>query len=266
MPDITVPGGEVDALPLPGPSRQHGAAGMMLRYNISSLLMLLNPFQLSQVVAQLRGEVAARARLADRPLASPAIGLPFEGEWLAFNGGITEETSHSWEILSQRYAYDFVIADSAGIRHRHRGSRGDDYFCHGQPIRAVADGTVVLVRDGVRDAPWVGTGWVDWLARDFGGNSVTIRHGDALFSYSAHLLPGSLTHRPGDSVEKGDVIGRCGNSGHSTEPHLHFQLQDGPDFLSAVGIPISFERCIVDGTLREGPVTVTRGMRVQQVR
>lgn len=236
----------------------------MRRYNISSTLMLLNPFQLAQVGRQIAGEVKAQAR-ADAPRAPSPIALPFDGEWFVFNGGVTEGTSHSWDIIAQRYAYDLVIADEKGERHRGDGTRLEDYFCYGQPIRAVAAGIVERIRDGVRDAPHVGTGWVDWLARDFGGNSVTIRHDVGVYSYSAHLVPGSIPIRVGEPVAAGDVIGQCGNSGHSTEPHLHFQLQDGPDPLATVGLPIGFERCIVDGTLTESPVTLVRGRRVRPV-
>jgi murein DD-endopeptidase MepM/ murein hydrolase activator NlpD len=226
---------DTEDLPLPGPARRYGDAGMILRYNVSGLLMMLNPFQVVQVIRQTLGN-------RERPIPSAAFDCrrPFDGEWLALNGGETPETSHSWEIVSQRYAYDFVIADETGSRHSGDGTALTEYYCYGKPIRAVAAGVVVRVREGVRDAPWVGTGWVDWLCRDFGGNAVTIRHADAVYSHYAHLVPDSIPVRVGDRVSEGEEIGRCGNSGHSTEPHLHFQLQDGPDMLTAAGLRVRF--------------------------
>jgi murein DD-endopeptidase MepM/ murein hydrolase activator NlpD len=179
------------------------------------------------------------------------------------NGGVTRETSHSWDLVAQRYAYDFVVADEAGKRHRADGTHTEHYFCYGEPVLAPADGVVIHVRDGVRDAPWVGTGWVDWLCRDFGGNSVTLQHAEGEYSHSAHLIPGSIPVRPGESIRCGQRIGLCGNSGHSTEPHLHFQVQDHPDFFEAFGLPIAFSSCRVNGGPATEPVHLQSGLRVR---
>jgi hypothetical protein len=126
--------------------------------------MLLKPFQLVQVVRQFRGGAAARRRLRGE-VPEPSTyrqkveyRLPFAGEWWVMNGGVTREASHSWDLLSQRYAYDFVIADSAGKRHHEEGTCKKHYFCYAEPVLAPAAGVVVPVRDGVRDAPEVGTG------------------------------------------------------------------------------------------------------------
>jgi len=256
-------------LPLPRPAQRSGAIRFLLRYQLSTALMLLNPFQLAQGVRQVRGEAAARRRLREQV---PEPGsfrqkveyrIPFAGEWLVMNGGVTPETSHSWDLLSQRYAYDFVVADDEGQRHRADGTYKEHYLCYGEPVLAPADGVVVHVRDSIRDAPSVGTGWVDWLCRDFGGNSVTLRHAEGEYSHSAHLVPGSIPVHPGEKVRAGQPIGRCGHSGHSTEPHLHFQVQDHPNFLRAVGLPIAFSGCSVNGEPPADPVYLRGGMRVR---
>jgi murein DD-endopeptidase MepM/ murein hydrolase activator NlpD len=258
------------ALPLPRPAQRHGKAGLLLRYHLSSLLVLLNPFQLLQLARQLRGERSARGRIPDG--GTPSAGtyrqrvgyrLPFAGEWLVVNGGTAPENSHSWELISQRYAYDFVIADPAGERHSRDGTRKQDYFCYGAPMLAAADGVVIRVRDGVRDAPRVGSGWVDWRCRDFGGNSVTIQHAADEYSYAAHLIPGSIQVSVGERVKQGQQIGSCGHSGHSTEPHLHFQVQDHADFFRAVGLPVRFTGCCIDGEPIPEPVYLEAGMRVR---
>jgi murein DD-endopeptidase MepM/ murein hydrolase activator NlpD len=261
-----------DDLPLPGPAERDGEAALLRRYNRSSTLALLNPFQLAQVVRQIAGEVRAYIRWRD---GIPAVDtyrqqcsytLPFEGEWYVMNGGTDKERSHSWEIVGQRYAYDFVVADSGGRRHRDDGSSYDHYFAYSQPVLAPAEGVVVAIRDGVRDAPRVGTGWVDWLSRDFTGNSVTIQHADREFSFLAHLIPGSIVVRRGQRVDRGTSIARCGNSGHSTEPHLHFQVQDQAAFFGATSLPVTFSDCIVDGAVQREAVYLQRGQRVRRAR
>lgn len=258
--------GDGPGLPVPAPAGRYGAAGLALRAELSSLLALLNPFQLAQVVRQARGERAARRRAVPEAGAyrqKARYTLPFDGEWLVMNGGVTPDTSHSWELAGQRFAYDFVVADGEGRRHVDDGTRPEHYLAHGRPVLAPADGTVVAVRDGVRDAPRPGTGWLDWRARDFRGNWVAIRHAGGEHSFLAHLVPGSVRVAPGDRVRRGEAVGLCGNSGHSTEPHLHFQLQDGPDFFGAAGLPVAFSGCVVDGVPAPGPVHLAAGRRVR---
>lgn len=261
------------ALPLPGPAGS--AFARSLRYLVSTTLAVANPRQLVQMVKQGVGQIRAERRVGEDapsastyvqkvPYALPFGGDPAGGDWLVVNGGVTEETSHSWDFLEQRYAYDFVVADERGVTHTGDGKRVEDYYAYGEPVLASADGEVVHVRDGVRDAPRPGTGWVDWRSRDFRGNAVTIRHAEDEYSFSAHLLPGSIRVGSGERVRRGDEIGRCGHSGHSTEPHLHFQVQDRPDFFGAVGLPVKFTGVEVVGMDVEAWDYLEAGMRVHQ--
>ncbi len=172
------------------------------------------------------------------------------------------ETSHSWDILGQRFALDLVQADAAFRRHEGSGRRLEQYFCYGEAIVAAADGTVVRVEDGVADAPFVGWGFCDFTARHFAGSHVIIRHAEGEFGVYAHLIKGSVCVRPGDTVRQGDLVGRCGHSGHSTEPHLHFHLQDSPDFFRGMGLPIRFHDIVVNGV----PAASARGRAAQRVR
>lgn len=257
-------------LPLPGPAERRGLSWFMGRYTVSSLLTLLNPLQLAQMLLQLGGQVVVWLRWRGRPdraatyQSRVTYTLPVQGEWLVYNGGITPETSHSWDILAQRYAYDFVVADPAGRRNAPgAGDALEDYFAYGRPVVAPADGVVVRVRDGVRDAPAPGSGWIDWRCRDFRGNFVVIRHAPGEYSVLAHLVPDQIAVRVGQQVARGALIGRCGNSGHSTEPHLHFHLQDHPNFFLAMGLPLRFHAVAVDGGAPGEGVLVGR-MRVAQ--
>jgi murein DD-endopeptidase MepM/ murein hydrolase activator NlpD len=86
---------------------------------------------------------------------------------------------------------------------------------------------------------------------------VVVRHGGGEHSHSVHLKPGSVRVRPGDPVQRGQPIGQLGHSGNSTEPHLHFQLTDGPDPLYSRGLPILFSNVIVEGLEYEGRLLQT---------
>jgi len=130
------------------------------------------------------------------------------------------------------------VTDGAGRTAPLDVRRPEEYFAWGRPILAAADGTVVAVRDGHHDSR--GIGIIDPLARDLLGNFVVIEHGPGEYSLSAHLQCGSVTVRPGQRVQASDVIGRCGHSGHSTEPHLHWQLMDRADFYRAASLPVRF--------------------------
>ncbi len=255
--------------PTSGPVGRLGQRGLTAIFMVSGLLALLNPFQLIQIVRQGVGNALISRRLRRTPPLDPSgyvndvtYTLPFDGEWLVYNGGTTPATSHSWEVLTQRYAYDFVVADASLRRHTGRGTRLGDYFCHGLPIRAAAAGVVVEVRDGIGPAPFLGYGIVDVLARSVLGNYVVVEHSPREFSLYAHLETGSVAVREGHRVAARQLIGRCGHTGHSSEPHLHFHLQDRPNFFLAAGVPITFADLEVDGVDR-GAIRPTVGNRVR---
>ncbi|MYK87537.1 MAG: M23 family metallopeptidase [Acidobacteria bacterium] len=220
-----------ESWPISGPIGRFGPRAPDAVWAWTQWLILLNPFQVLEMVRQSEGDsalVARETRSGDdcRGYETRAVyTLPFEGEWLLCNGGATPETSHSWDVLGQRFALDFVQANEAFERHTGRGTRAADYFCYGQDILAAADGTVVRLESRVRQA-FLGWGICDFTARSFVGNHVLIEHAEGEFALYAHLIRGSVTVAPGDRVTRGQVIGRCGHSGHSTEPHLHFHLQD----------------------------------------
>ncbi len=209
------------------------------------LWVIANPRGLWQVIAQSGGQVVALARRlrAQDKVGEPtavSFSLPFSGEWMVVNGGVEPQTSHSWELVGQRYAYDFVMVDADGKSFSGNGAAPQMYHCFGQPILATAAGQVVAVRDDIADYGRCQNCAIDWRTPDIRGNYVTIKHAEGMYSVSAHLQQGSVAVQVGQQVQAGQMIGRCGNSGHSTEPHLHFQLQDHPNFFLAVGLPILF--------------------------
>jgi murein DD-endopeptidase MepM/ murein hydrolase activator NlpD len=183
------------------------------------------------------------APAAEPPVAKSTLPLvlPFRGQWLAVWGGDKIEVNRHLGHKSQRRAVDLVMVDKEGKTHRGDGRKNDDFFAYGQDVVAVADGTVVTVIDGVpENAPG------ELNPAVLAGNSVVVKHSDSLFSFYAHLQPGKIRVRVGTKVGKGALLGVCGNSGNSTEPHLHFQLQDAPLFEKSWGVePIFHDVTVV---------------------
>jgi len=164
--------------------------------------------------------------------------LPFTGKWTVFNGGIHKNLLHGGS-LSQKYAYDFIIANNEGKSFEGNGRSVQNYFCYAKEVIAPADGTVVKVRRKAKDS------FVDGMAAycdslDLRGNYIVIRHHDKEYSLIAHLAPNSITVNVGEHVKQGEVIARCGNTGNTSEPHIHFQLQTGKSFFLSAGLPIAF--------------------------
>ncbi len=203
-------------------------------------------FFLMQCLGQLAGIPLTHLRygfkLPDKDSCKPECryALPFKGRWYAANGGVTKDTSHSWAACSQRYAYDFLMLDEG--EQSFSGDRAglNNYYCYSQDILATADGTVVTARDSYPDTPIGEAGQAACAAPRIQGNFILIRHSRHEYSLTAHLLKDSITVRSGDRITKGQTIARCGNSGNTSEPHVHFQIQRGRFFLFSAGLPIHF--------------------------
>jgi murein DD-endopeptidase MepM/ murein hydrolase activator NlpD len=173
----------------------------------------------------------------DPPIARSELPLrlPILGRWVVAWGGGHAEVNPHVDHPSQRRAADLWQVGSDGKRYEGDGKLASDYHAYGRDVLAAADGTVITVVDGVPDNP---PGQMD--AALVTGNFVAIQHADQLFSLYAHLQPGSPRVRPGQRVRAGEVLGKCGNSGNSSEPHLHFQLQDAASFSHSWGIEAVF--------------------------
>lgn len=102
----------------------------------------------------------------------------------------------------------------------------------------------MAARDGVRDnRPRVEVANDD----DPAGNHVLLDLGHGTYALLGHLRASSAKVRTGDRVRAGDLIGRVGNSGNSSEPHLHFHVQDSPRLSCGTGLPVRFRDVVVDG-------------------
>lgn len=176
------------------------------------------------------------------------------GRWNIF-ASPSFDALHRWTAPEQ-FAYDIARRGPDGLSHKGDGSRFTDYYAYGEDVHAAADGRVVAMTDGVaedlsamRRPNETAEAFLARLVREqdqrlqrgsVAGNYVVIDHGNGEYSLSAHLMPGSVRVKIGDAVKVGQVIGRVGSSGNSTEPHLHFQICDKPDALMCAGIPVQF--------------------------
>lgn len=169
------------------------------------------------------------------------LRLPVDGVWNVLWGGRTWDDNRHAAVADQRFALDLLMWKGPGTFEAD-GSKNSHYWCWGKPVVAVARGTVVEVVDGIVDnVPGVAN------PKQLYGNHVVIDHGDGEFSLLAHLMKGSLVVKAGDVVTEGQLLARTGNSGTSTEPHLHFQLMDAPHWLKAHGLPAVFSDYVADG-------------------
>jgi len=188
--------------------------------------------------------------------AQTRLSLPFEGTWYVFWGGETEAQNYHVTNRAQRGAYDFVVREG-DKSFRGTGERNEDYLAYGKPVLAPCDGTVVMVVDGVPDNQPGRTN--PYYAP---GNTVMIRSEAGEYVLVGHLVPGSPAVRVNQKVTRGQLLGRCGNSGNSSEPHVHLHVQDGPDLNQALGLWAAFEGVSVDG-VRVDRAIPTRGQYVR---
>lgn len=189
------------------------------------------------------------------------IALPFEGRWLTQNSPARRVPSHGTDLMASRFAIDFVaVADGRRTAHTSdwrtvlATEPADRFVGFGRPILAPVDGVIARLHDGEPDHPARRTpltlvpyaltqrqrlrGGVAALA----GNFVVVAAPQSGYIALAHLRVGSIRVAVGEHVRTGQPVGECGNSGNSTQPHVHVQVMDGPDPAVARSLPIAFDR------------------------
>lgn len=153
--------------------------------------------------------------------------------------------------IAQRFAIDYVKLDTAGRTFTGDRLRNESYYAQGMEALAVADGIVAATKDSIpENIPGANSRAVPITLETVGGNHVIIDIGGGRYAFYAHLQPGSLRVKTGDRVRRGQVLGLVGNSGNSTEPHLHFHLSDSPSPLGSEGVPYVHEQFEVVGRCR----------------
>jgi murein DD-endopeptidase MepM/ murein hydrolase activator NlpD len=245
-------------------------AGPILQKN-QALLLTQQVFAFSDVRDVLR--VRVHGKLGDRAtevsstlpirsdFAKNTYIFPLRGIWFA-GIGASLHTVHRWAI-PEEFALDIAKLGGDGLTHRGTGTRFDDYYGYGADVLAAADGRVIeAVNDQPEDTAAMQRpdetqeAYFTRLQKDqanrltkgtagIAGNYVMIDHGKSEYSFYAHLQPGSVRVHVGDQVKAGDIIGKLGSSGNSTEPHLHFHVCDKPDSLMSAGIPVNFSNVTI---------------------
>ncbi len=212
-------------------------------YYLSVIIwQLFNPFGFYQSLLQNFGQVISilGSFFSKDSITYTPMSLPFYGKWKVFNGGIDKLSSHSWNIISQRYAYDFVLSDDGGKKINAKKETVNDYLTFNENVYSPNDGVIIRVKNNIKDNKHAGSGWIDIWTTEIRGNFVIIEHDKNVYSLIAHLKEKSCLVKKGDVVKRGQIIAKCGNSGHSTQPHIHFQVQDKANWYFSKGLPIIF--------------------------
>jgi hypothetical protein len=191
------------------------------------------------------------------------LRLPFAGEWYVYWGGRSVAENRHVIARDQRFAYDFLILEhgSGGQSYRGSGESNNDYYCFGLPVYAPADGSVVNAENELPDnAPG------EMNPKVALGNCVILDHGYGEFSFFAHFRRGTVMVRSGESVHCGQLLAQCGNSGNSSEPHLHYHLQNTAVPFRGDGLPAFFVEYTADGKpVSRGEPAARQTVRSQRV-
>ncbi|MEU2097299.1 peptidase M23 [Streptomyces sp. TSRI0445] len=218
------------------------------------------------VLALMVATTALQARAAE-PRGEPGppveVDPPVTGRWSALNSPADKVPSHGTHVYGQTYAID-IVADPETAEGEPPARPAFRWFwplfrrnhafpAFGAPLLAVADATVVRASDGQRDHlsrnSLLGLVYLMLIegnirsiagARRVIGNHVILDLGDGTYAAYAHVRRGSLRVKAGDTVRAGQRIGSVGNSGNSSEPHLHVHLMDSPDLDDARGVPFTW--------------------------
>ncbi|MCF7863334.1 MAG: peptidoglycan DD-metalloendopeptidase family protein [Kiritimatiellales bacterium] len=169
-----------------------------------------------------------------------ALTLPFDGRWRVLLGGDGRTDNPHHGSRSMQHALEFVVAGRYGTTYLNEGKDNTDYFAFGRPVLAPAAGVVVGVVQGLEDN---NPGSPDSFSEL--GNMVVIQHATNEFSVLGHLMQGSLAVKVGDQVAARQQIGRCGNSGDTTQPRIHMHMQDTPVVQTGSGYRMVFDRLLV---------------------
>jgi hypothetical protein len=192
------------------------------------------------------------------PRAPLVIAPPLRGAgWVNANGCCLADTPHratrlvvdgSQYVKPETFAIDWVRLEG-GRQWTGDGAQNEQHFAFGADVVAVAEGTVVAVRDDMPEETPRQPPVAVQHAADYAGNHVVVQMQPEVWAIYAHLQPGSISVGVGERVTTGQRLGGLGNSGNTTDPHLHFQISDGPDALSSNSLPFVFDRYTLAGTV-----------------
>jgi biotin carboxyl carrier protein len=279
-----------EAFTYPGVDKKDAAGPATLRPGEEGVVYLwVTVDSLDAIPATLRNKI--KVKIGDYPEALTAngptvtidkkpvvvIASPLEGSNLVAANGPSNTSLHRRALIpvdghayiSQRYAIDWVKAYPDGKTFQGDEKDNKSYKIYGAEIHSVADGVVTETKDGIpQNVPNAETHAVPITLETIGGNHVIVDIGGGRYAFYAHMQPGSLRVKVGDHVKTGDVLGLVGNTGNSSEPHLHFDICDASSMLGCEGLPYVFASFDVtgsaagDGASLKAATTVTRTLEI----
>ncbi|MBT8265408.1 MAG: peptidoglycan DD-metalloendopeptidase family protein [Bacteroidia bacterium] len=171
--------------------------------------------------------------------------LPFKEEWYVYWGGTEVAKNYHVAYENQKYAYDIMMIKE-GSSLNGDPKNNESYYVFGKEVIAPCDAKVVQVIKGVHDnIPG------ELNPAQLTGNTVVLETDIKEYILFAHLKQGTITVEEGQMVKQGELLGKCGNSGNSTEPHLHLSLQNQKDMFSSTGGKLFFDKIYVNGLIKE---------------
>ncbi|MGG6270560.1 M23 family metallopeptidase [Leptolyngbya sp. AN03gr2] len=171
-----------------------------------------------------------------------SISLSFplkQGTYYVAHGGNSSLVNHHYENQAQRFALDIVKLNGWGVRAKGLyPSELNKYEIFDDELYSPCNGEIIKITDGLPDhIPPHRDG------TNLAGNNVVIK-ADRYLVVLAHMKANSMMVQEGESIEKGQLIGKVGNSGNTTEPHLHIHAVQGEvleNVFKGIGVPIIFD-------------------------
>lgn len=187
--------------------------------------------------------------------------FPLSGAW-QISGNFDNTLAHR-HMASREFGMDCLRISTDGRCRRFESEQLSDFDSFGSPVLAAGDGRVVAATRNIEDSlvdpsprmtasdDTIRTG-APYTETRF-GNDVLIEHPNGYWSYYCHLKHDSVKVASGDQVFAGEKIAEVGNSGDSRIPHLHFQINDGPDPHGSRCVPVYFANLL---DIEDCPVSV----------
>lgn len=261
-------------LRLAGPALALGALLIILTVSLGRGIDVFYLLGVALVVLGLVGQfLQTRLQRPSQEQDPVPVAVPVCGRWRGLNSPASSVPSHTHH-LAQTYALD-ITHEPEGASPRALDPfwapmrRPEGFPSFGQEVLAPFDGEVIAVHGTSRDhlsrlsLPGIAYLLLEGFVRSLGsprhllGNHVMVRAAgrgaaDGPVAVLAHLRRGSPVVQAGERVRAGQVLGQCGNSGNSSDPHVHFQLMDGPDITTAKGVPFTWRYLDEEGAVRTG--------------
>jgi Peptidase family M23 len=198
------------------------------------------------------------------------IGPPLAGErWVAFNGccgvdGVHRGSGQSVNggmYFAQRFAIDWMRLDEAGRLVHGDSADVHNFTAYDADVIAVTDGKVISVLDTLDDQPPGKLPDVSTITLvTVTGNHVVLDLGGGVYAFYAHMQKKSILVKVGQQVKRGQLLGKLGNSGNTSAPHLHFHLMDGTSVLGSNGIPYVIDSFALAGRMPSDKESEAQGI------